>query len=119
MNKSILTKDDLFDMQGVSTFYTYLALGNTIIFNNGLTDLELSMNITNERLPILAKNLSFPELEPLPYDDILTLGNILGIIDRLKNQPSKFGNKDSNLWQDIQMEVADIIFLNKINYKER
>lgn len=113
-----MTKEDLFDIGEIGIFYQYLALGNTITFNNGLTDLELSMNTKSDLMTVVAKNLSYPEFGPMPYDNMLYVGNILGIIDRLKEQPSKY-NKEDNKWNEIKFYVASTICLNKYNYTRR
>ena len=113
-----MTKEDLFNIGEIGIFYQYLALGNTITFNNGLTDLELSMNTKSDLMPIVAKNLSYPGFEPMPYDNMLYVGNISGIIDRLKEQPSKL-NKEDNKWNEIKCYVASTVCLNKYNYTRR
>lgn len=115
-----MNKDDLFLMSDISIFYQYLALGNRITFNNGLADFELTMS-KGPYYRVLVKNLNYPEFEPYVYDDMLFVGNILGIIDYLKKQPSKLNPsvKEDNMWNEIKCYVSATILLNKINYKNR
>lgn len=110
-----LTKDEWLEIANISIFYQYLALGKTITFNNGLADLELKMDLENPLLTIYAKNLNYPDLEPFLYDDMLYLGNILGIIEYLKKQPSTINPETDNLWNEIKINVASTNMLTKYN----
>lgn len=115
-----MNKEELLAMNDISTFYQYLALGNTITFNNGLADFELTMT-KSPYFRVLARNMNYPEFEPYPYDDMLYVGNILGIIDYLKHQPSTINPhlKEDNMWQEIKTLVATTICLNEFNYTNR
>lgn len=110
-----LTKDEWLELTDISIFYQYLALGKTITFNNGIADLELKMDLESPFLPIYSKNLNYPDLKPLGYDDMLYLGNILGIIDYLKKQPSTINPKTDSLWDEIKFNVTSTKLLNKYN----
>lgn len=115
-----MTKDDLLAMSDISTFYQYLALGKTITFNNGLADFELTMS-KEPYYRVLAKNMNYPEFEPIIYDDMLYVGNILGIIDYLKQQPSTINPhlKEDSMWNEIKTYVGMTVCLNEFNYKKR
>ena len=115
-----MTKEDLLAMSDISTFYQYLALGKTITFNNTLADFELTMSDA-PYYRVFARNMNYPEFEPYPYDDMLSVGNILGIIDYLKHQPSSINPhlKEDNMWQEIKTYVGMTVCLNEINYKNR
>ena len=115
-----MTKSELFAMSDISIFYQYLALGKTITFNNTLANFELTMT-PGPYYRVFAKNMNYPEFEPYPYDDMLSVGNILGIIDYLKHQPSTINPhlKEDNLWQEIKTFVWSTVCLNKANYKTR
>ena len=116
-----MNKQDLFDIGEIGIFYQYLALGERIKFNNGLTDLEIRMITDTPYMNVVYKNLSYPEIEEMGYDDMLYVGNILGIIDYLKRQPSTINPNDKcdNMWNQIKCYVAGTVCLNKINSERR
>lgn len=111
-------KHELFAMNDISIFYQYLALGNKITFNNGLADFELTMS-AGPYYRVFVRKMNYPEFEPYVYDDMLYVGNILGIIDYLKHQPSTINPtlKEHNRWLEIKCFVAGALCLNKYNYK--
>lgn len=115
-----MNKEELLAMSDISIFYQYLALGNTITFNNGLADFELTMS-ASPYFRVLARNMNYPEFEPYVYDDMLYVGNILGIIDYLKHQPSTINShlKEDNRWNEIKTIVGMTVCLNEFNYKKR
>lgn len=108
-----MNRQDFLDLQNISKFYQYLALGNTIKFNNGLTNLVLRMD---DNFNVMFKNLSYPEIEEQSYNDMLFPAQLLGIISVLKNTIEEDGQ---SAWDRINVYVAATISLNTFNEVRR
>lgn len=114
-----MTEQELLDISEIGVFYTYLALGNSITFFNGLANLELTMDLDSEQYVIKSRNHNFLEVRPLEFTNQLTPGGILAIMDYLKDQPSTLSPKDHNRsqWDDIKIIVAGNLALNKKDWR--
>lgn len=109
------TKDILLAIEDVAIFYQYLYIGNKITFNNGLTDLTLSMG---ENLCTKCKNERFPDLPPSDFTDMLTLPYILGVIDILKESKAvEFPTSFANRWEEIRTLTTEDVVLNRCNHR--
>ena len=77
------TTDVLFELEEILILWQYLYMSENhfITIDNGITKLEIRMR---ENCSFHAKNLSFPDLPDLEYTDMMTIPNMLGIIDQLK-----------------------------------
>ena len=106
-------KDDLIDIEEVSIFYQYLYLGMAITFNNGLTNLTLTMG---EDFCTKCVNENFPDLPPSDFTDMLTLPYILGVIEILKkSKATEFPTSFTNKWEEIRTLTLAQVRLNKAN----
>ena len=76
--------DTLLDFEDIVILYQYLYMSddNYVTVDNGVAKLEIRMN---ENGYFHAKNLNFPDLPDLSYTDMMTIPNMLGIIDQLKH----------------------------------
>lgn len=112
------TKDDLFDLEDILTLYQYLYLSveHFITFNNGLTDLKMYMD---DDFNVMCINMRFPDLPPLCYNEMLSIQNMLGIIDYLKRDKEHIVLKDSfqTRWEEIKTITKATISLNRDNYR--
>lgn len=113
------TKTNLNKLDDLRILYEFLYIdeNNSIIYNNGLTDLEIKMD---ENFNLKAKNLS-TGIE-IFFNQQMDVPNTLEIIDILKEtsaRNSEFGNK----WKEICFNVSvdknkldDLIILYKFLY---
>ena len=109
------TKDDLIDIEEVSIFYQYLYLGMAITFNNGLTNLTLTMD---DNFCTKCVNENFPDLPPSNFTDMLTLPYVLGVINILKGSNAvEFPNTFGNRWEEIRSITLTQVGLNKANIR--
>lgn len=107
------TRDKLFVIENYSILMQYLAIGNNIVINNGVTDIDVWMD---QDFNIFALNLDFKGLPPYNYSAEMTLKNVIfGIVPQLKKQKSEF-KKFENKWEEIKVIMSDTIGFNK--YKE-
>lgn len=95
------TKTNLNKLDDLRILYEFLYIdeNNSIIYNNGLTDLEIKMD---ENFNLKAKNLS-TGIE-IFFNQQMDISNTLEIIDILKETPAKiseFGNR----WEEICFKV--------------
>ena len=105
------TKDILFDVfEEIKTFnqYLYMSDKHTIIFNNGLTDLEISMD---DDLYYKSKNLSFPDLPALNIE--LSNMQICNIINQLRSKVVDFYGELRTQWEIIEEITKSNLALNK------
>jgi hypothetical protein len=92
--------------------YLYMDESHTVVVNNRMTDLELSMN---EHGDILCRNMKYPQFEPTKYNDRINLEDIDAIVSQLKMQPA---TKEyfKNRWAEIKDTTLANIALNMSKY---
>lgn len=78
--------------------YLYMDEENFITVDNGMAKLEIRMR---ESCTFHAKNLNFPDLPDLDYTEMMTIPNMLGIIDQLKEVPPVEIKSFSSRWEEI------------------
>ena len=109
------TTDTLFDMEEIPILYQYLYMddGHFITIDNGVTRLEIRMT---EGCFFKAKNLRFPDVPDLDYTDMMTIPNMLGIIDQLKRSPAvEFPTCFTNRWDEVKTITTTNVAQNKMN----
>ena len=109
------TIETLFDMEEIPILYQYLYMdeGRFITVDNGVTKLEIRMT---EGCFFKAKNLKFPNLPDLDYTAMMTIPNMLGIIDQLKHVPAvEFPTCFTNRWEEIKTITGTNAAQNKMN----
>lgn len=108
------TTDTLFELEEIPTLWQYLYMdeNNCITVDNGITKLEIRMT---DSCYFTAKNLRFPDLPALSYTDMMTIPNMLGIIDQLKNTPpEEFKNEFKSRWEEIKTITIANVGQNKM-----
>lgn len=113
------TADTLFDMEEIPILWQYLYMDENhyITIDNGVTKLEIRMT---ENCYFHAKNLNFPNLPDMSYTDMMTVPNMLGIIDQLKRVPPvEFKNEFKSRWEELKMITITNVGQNKMNRRER
>ncbi len=113
------TVDTLFDLEEIPILWQYLYMSEDhyITIDNGVTKLEIRMT---ENCYFHAKNLSFPNLPDMSYTDMMTIPNMLGIIDQLKTVPPvEFPNEFKSRWEEIKAITNTNVAQNKMNQRER
>lgn len=109
------TTDTLFDMEEIPILWQYLYMSEDhyITIDNGVTQLEIRMT---DGCYFKAKNLRFPDLTDLNYTDMMTIPNMLGIIDQFKHVPAvEFPTCFSNRWEELRTIVLTNVAQNKMN----
>jgi hypothetical protein len=109
----------LLELEDITILYQYLYMNEDhfITIDNGVTKLEIRMN---ENGYFHAKNLNFPDLPDLSYTDMMTIPNMFGIIDQLKNaEPVEFKNEFKSRWEEIKIITQAGVVHNKARPKER
>ena len=105
------TTDILFDVfEDIKTFnqYLYMSKRHTIIFNNGLTDLEISMD---NDLGYRSKNLSFSHIPAIGIE--LSNMQICNIITQLKSKIVDFYGELRTQWEVIEEITKSHLAFNK------
>lgn len=113
------TADTLFDMEDISILYQYLYMDENhfITVDNGVTKLEIRMT---ESCLFKAKNLKFPDVPELKYTDMMTIPNMLGIIDQLKHSSAvEFPTCFHNRWEEVKTITLTNVTQNKMNQRVR
>lgn len=98
----------LTDFNEICTLYRYLYMSEDhfIDVETPATTLRITMT---EQLNFRCQNLSFPDLPPMGYNDMMTLNQSLGIIDQLKHKPGILHFREGqSRWE----EIADITHAN-------
>lgn len=111
------TVDTLFDLEEIPILLQYLYMNENhyITIDNGVTKLEIRMT---EDCYFTAKNLRFPDLPGLDYTDMMTIPNMLGIIDQLKYvTPVEFPNAFKSRWEEIKIITNTNVAQNKMNQR--
>lgn len=109
------TTDTLFDLEDIPILWQYLYMdeNNYITIDNGVTKLEIRMAAN---CYFHAKNLSFPNLPDIAYTDMMTIPNMLGIIEQLKTVPAvEFPTCFTNRWEEIKTITDTNVAQNKMN----
>ena len=113
------TTETLFDLEEITILWQYLYMCEDlyVTVDNGLTKLEIRMA---DNCYFKAKNLRFPDLPDLNYTDMMTIPNMLGIIDQLKHVPAvEFPTCFGNRWEEIRTIVLTNVAQNKMNQRKR
>ena len=111
------TTDTLFDMEAIPILWQYLYMDEDhyITIDNGVTKLEIRMT---EGYGFRAKNLKFPDVPELNYTDMMTIPNMLGIIDQLKHSPAvEFPTCFTNRWDEVKTITITNVTQNKMNQR--
>ena len=109
--------DVLFDLEEIPILlqYLYMSYDHRITIDNRVTKLELYMT---DECYTLAKNINLPSVPSLDYTEMMTVPNILGIIDQLKHSPAvEYPTYFANRWEEIKMITTTNVAQNKINRK--
>ncbi len=109
------TVDNLLALEEIPTLLQYLYLDEShyITVDNGLAKLELRMT---DNFSIHAKNLNFPDLPDLNYDDMMNIPNMLGIIEQLKEFPAiEYKSQFNSRWEEICTITNANVGQNKFN----
>lgn len=113
------TKDALLELADISTLYQYLYMSKDhfVIVNNGIADLKLYMD---DDFNVRAINMNYPDLPPLSYNDMLFVGNLLGIIDYLKNDKTHIERESHfvSRWAEIKAITGVNLILNQDHYRK-
>ena len=102
-------------MEEIHILYQYLYMDgrNSIIVDNGVTQLQIRMN---DGCYFISKNIKFPDVPEISYTDMMTIPNMLGIIDQLKNVPAvEFPTCFTNRWEEIKTITNTNVAQNKMN----
>lgn len=107
-SKTTLLQD--FDDVKILMQHLYMDGANSIVYNNGLTDLSVTMT---EDFHFMCKNLSFPNIPASNFDEQMTLPYMLGIIDVLKETKAvEFPERFTNRWDEIKTITLMNLSLN-------
>ena len=109
------TVDNLLALEEIPTLLQYLYLDEShyITIDNGLAKLELRMT---ENFSVHAKNLNFPDLPDLNYNDMMNIPNMLGIIEQLKESPAiEYKSQFTSRWEEICTITNANVGQNKFN----
>lgn len=113
------TNDVLIDLEEIPILWQYLYMSEEhyITVDNGLAKLEIRMR---ENCSFHAKNLNFPDLPDLEYTDMMTIPNMLGIIDQLKTVlPVEYPDCFKNRWDEVRSITLTNVSQNKMKFKGR
>ena len=97
------TKDVLFnDFNDIIVLYRYLYMSADHFIDVQTPRTTLRITLT-ENLNFKCKNLRFPDLPEMSYNDTMTLNQTLGIIDQLKHRPGELHfNETNSRWDEIK-----------------
>ncbi len=107
------TKDTLLKLEDITILYQYLYMSEDhhITVDNGLTKLLIKMN---ENGVFRAKNLKFPDLPDFNYSEMMTVPNIMAIIEQLEEVPPlEFADHFKNRWEEIKETTLSNLALNR------
>ena len=113
------TNDVLIGLEEIPILWQYLYMSEDhfITVDNGLAKLEIRMR---ENCSFHAKNLNFPDLPDLEYTDMMTIPNMLGIIDQLKTVPPvEYPDCFKSRWEEVRSISLTNVSQNKMKYKGR
>lgn len=95
--------------------YLYMDEENCITVDNGMTEIKIRMT---ENCDFRANNLSFSDLPAMNYTEMMTISNMLGIIEQLKNVPPVEIKSFSSRWEEIRSITLATVAQNKMNWRE-
>lgn len=106
------TKDNMLKIYDAMIVMQYLYSGHELTFNNGLAELTLTMN---ENFTVFCKNANFPDHEPYPHTDMMTLPYIVNVVEVLKETPpsKEFTDSFDSKWDEIKTVWASESVLNE------
>ena len=113
------TNDVLFSLEEIPILWQYLYMSEDhyITVDNGVAKLEIRMR---ENCSFHTKNLNFPDLPDLEYTDMMTVPNMLGIIDQLKTVPPvEYPDCFKNRWDEVRSITLTNASQNKMKFKGR
>lgn len=113
------TNNVLFGLEEIPILWQYLYMSEDhfITVDNGVAKLEIRMR---DNCSFHAKNLNFPDLPDLEYTDMMTIPNMLGIIDQLKNVSAvEFKDCFKDRWEEIRSITLGNLVHNKMKFKGR
>lgn len=111
------TNDVLFGIEEIPILLQYLYMSDEhfVTVDNGMCKLEIRMR---ENCTFHAKNLNFLDLPDLEYTDMMTIPNMLGIIDQLKTVPPvEFKDYFTSRWEEIKTITYTNVTQNKLKFK--
>lgn len=111
------TVDTLLAFEEIPILYQYLYMdaNHRITVDNGITQLEIRMT---DSCYFLDKNLRFPDLPEMSYTDMMTIPNMLGIIDQLKHVPPvEFINEFESRWEEIKAITLANVTTNRMRFR--
>ncbi len=109
--------DGIKDLKDITTLllYLYMEEGETVTYNNGLTDMRIRMD---DNFNIWGTNLKFPDLPDMNFNEQMTVPYMLGIINILKNtDPVEFPGSFESGRNEIHTQVGTIMALNRDKFK--
>lgn len=97
--------------------YLYMSEHHRITIDNGVTKLEIRMT---DGCNFAVKNLRFPTHPEMNYNDMMTIPNMLGIIEQLKTVPAvEYPTCFANRWEEIKTITTTNVAQNKMNQRAR
>lgn len=94
--------------------YLYMSEEHSITVNNGVCDLNLSMD---ENLRIWQKNMNFPDLDSAVRE--IQLAEMLAIVEQLKEQKPQVYKRFVNRWEEIKQITTINVAQNDTKWKQR
>lgn len=101
--------------EDIKTLYQYLYMdeNNCIIIDNELTKLEIKMD---KYCNFKMRDMSYPDLPPMEYNDMMTIEHMLSIIAQLKEvSPVIYPKTFESRWDEIKTIKSMTITLNECN----
>lgn len=117
------TKDTLFDFDKVAILlqYLYMSEEHKILIHNVINvPLEIYMitDKADNSIHIMCKNLNFPDLEPMVWDDVCSPNTLLNIVYNLmKEDAVEFPQTFKNRWEEIETMTKHNLVLNEFNMR--
>lgn len=94
--------------------YLYMSKEHSITVNNGVCDLNLSMD---ENLRIWQRNMNFPNLDSTVRE--IQLAEMLSIVEQLKEQKPQVYKRFVNRWEEIKQITTINVAQNDMKWKQR
>lgn len=105
-------KETLIGLSDIATLlqFLYMDEANCIVFNNGMTDLQLRLD---HNLNIRCKNLGFPDSEEFLWNDGFTPASMMYVIDCLKESESVGVKGMKSRWEEIFHITKATVVINR------